>query len=276
MVFLPRLIDIARSHLPGGQSGDYWLGQGVSASLLKLWDLSKEAFIAIVAKAENDQQISAKVLHSISPERRHRMSAKLQQLTVEQVPDDQRTSFQRLYGTALPPTMTVFEVLAADDLRSFPASPPIHHIIQTADLPWEERRSPKGRFHLHRRHVSKALDCPRAQPFDLEMCRLPPGSLNFPYHAHATQWEMYIILSGSGIARLDGTERNIAAGDVLLCPPGQAHQLRNTGDIDLLYYVIADNPPLDVFHYPDSNKHGWRPDLQFFRIEQASYYEGEE
>src|SRR5215468_7351939 len=83
-----------------------------------------------------------------------------------------------------------------------------------------EQRSPRGRFHLFRRHISEALGAPRdtgvaggGHPFDVELARLPPGATNFPFHAHAAQWEVYIVISGSGELR---------AGDTVLAVTAEA------------------------------------------------------
>ena len=48
-----------------------------------------------------------------------------------------------------------------------------------------------------------ALGAPRdagvaggGHPFDVELTKLPPGATNFPFHAHAAQWEVYLVLMG--------------------------------------------------------------------------------
>ena len=62
-----------------------------------------------------------------------------------------------------------------------------------------------------------------------------------------------------------------------LHPPGDAHQIRNASATDdLLFYLIADNPPVDYWHYPDSNKWGLRAPRKFFRIAALDYWDGEE
>ena len=68
-------------------------------------------------------------------------------------------------------------------------------------------------------------------------------------------------------------------GDCVMCPPGEAHQLINDGEGDLLYYVIANNAASDVWHYPDSDKWGFalsNGDDSYFRKSEAGYYAGEE
>lgn len=152
-----------------------------------------------------------------------------------------------------------------------------------SDIPWAEQRSPLGRFHLFRRHISEALGAPRdagvaggGHPFDVELTKLPPGATNFPLHAHAAQWELYIVLNGTGELRTDKAVTPLAAGDSAICPPGEAHQIRNTGTTDLLYYVIADNPPADVITYPDSGKWFVKPHRKCFTIQETGYYENED
>ena len=68
----------------------------------------------------------------------------------------------------------------------------------------------------------------------------------------------------------------VGAGDVVLHPPGEAHQFTNTGTEDLHYFLIADNPLLDVWHYPDSGKMGISTPQKIFRATDVDYWEGEE
>ena len=155
--------------------------------------------------------------------------------------------------------------------------------INQESVPWEEERSPAGKFHKFRRHLTRFLGYAKdkgahedGMPYDIELTRVPAGSINFPYHEHANLWESYIILEGAGILRTENGERKIGKGEVVVCPPGMAHQIRNDGDTDLLYYVIADNSGCDLFYYPDSDKYGMKPDFKFFKISKADYFDGEE
>jgi hypothetical protein len=58
--------------------------------------------------------------------------------------------------------------------------------------------------------------------------------------------------------------------------PGEAHQLINAGKKPLLFYIIADNPPMDGCHYPDSNKWLIRQPRKIFRMAGVDYWDGEE
>lgn len=151
-------------------------------------------------------------------------------------------------------------------------------------IPAEHRSSPGGASEIHRKHVSIALGGQKdigvwmgGHPFDIELASIPPGKKNFPYHQHAAQWEYYIILSGSG--RILVHSRNwhiLSPGDHIICPPPEAHQIENNGDVDLVYYVISDHHPADVTTYPNTGKRQLKPEYQVVHIQPADYYKDEE
>ena len=153
--------------------------------------------------------------------------------------------------------------------------------VNLSDIPFQARKSPKGRFQFAFQNISNALAGVQGsgtgvpgQPFDLELMVMPPSATNYPYHSHSAQWEMYIVLSGSGQARTPDGVTDIREGDVFLCPPNEPHQIVNTGDRDLKYYVIADNPVSDICYYPDSDK--WALPDKIVKVTEADYYDGEE
>ena len=158
----------------------------------------------------------------------------------------------------------------------------MHH-ADLPSLPWQEQRSPAGKFHSFCRNVSLALGGVRnagpthgGHPFDLELVKLGPGECGYPLHSHAAQWELFLILEGTGTVRTTAGTTPVAVGDALLHPPAEAHQLTHPGDADLLYLLIADNPPVDFFHYPDSDKWGFRAPRKCFRATDSGYWDGEE
>jgi uncharacterized cupin superfamily protein len=149
------------------------------------------------------------------------------------------------------------------------------------ELTWS---SPRGRFRGAGKQISEALgrrpqslDLNERHPFDVELARIPPGATPYPYHSHSAQWEFYHVISGSGIVRhADGTTA-IAAGDVFIFRPGEAHGFTNDGSVDLIMYVVADNPVGESAYFPDSGK--WRvrsPDPANIRSAPLDYYDGEE
>lgn len=154
---------------------------------------------------------------------------------------------------------------------------------QAEELPWTQQNSPQGKYGILRRSLSQATGGVKdvgtwsgGHPFDLEIQRIPPGKINFPYHEHAAQWEAYYILSGSGQVRVSKGKEAVKAGDYLVFPPGEAHQLINTGAEDLTFFVIADQPQADVIHYPDSGKWLTKPQKKTFEMQEVEYFKGEE
>src|ERR1044071_1753774 len=133
--------------------------------------------------------------------------------------------------------------------------------------------SPKGKFVGAGKEISEALgrkpqstDWQERHPFDVEICRIPPGKSPYPYHSHSAQWEFYHVLSGSGLVRHQDGTTQIEVGDAFIFKPGEPHQISNDGRQDLVLYVVADNPIGECFHYPDSNK--WSvpmPERRFVR-----------
>lgn len=155
--------------------------------------------------------------------------------------------------------------------------------INLRDVPEFEQRSPTGKFHSFARNVSLALGGVRnvgawggGHPFDFQVRRIPPGAAVCPHHAHIVQWELFVVHRGTGTARAGDERHEVRAGDCFLHPPGEAHQLINTGTEDLEVFIIADNPQLDGFWYPDSQKWGLRTPNVFFRMTPVDYFEGED
>jgi len=156
--------------------------------------------------------------------------------------------------------------------------------VNTRDVADDAWTSPKGRFAGSSKEISIALgrdprstDLRTRHPFDVEILRVPPGAIPYPYHSHSAQWEFYHVITGSGTVRHAEGTTPIEAGDAFIFEPGQAHQLSNTGAIDLVVYVIADNPLGESYHYPDSDKWGvTSPERRRLRSEPLDYYDGEE
>jgi uncharacterized cupin superfamily protein len=156
--------------------------------------------------------------------------------------------------------------------------------VNVRDIPAEPWTSPKGRYAGSSQEVSVALgrmptstDLNLRHPFDVEICRIPPGKAACPYHSHSAQWEFYHVLSGSGVARHAGGRTAIGAGDAFVFRPGEPHQLINDGAVELVVCVVADNPLGESCHYPDSGKWLVRsPERAVVRSAPIDYYDGEE
>ena len=158
------------------------------------------------------------------------------------------------------------------------------NISEIKEDPWQ---SPKGKYVVSFTGISEALgrdptslDLAKRWPFDLELSRMPPGKSNFPFHAHSAQWEMYLVVSGKGSVRDKDGNTDVVGGDAFIFGPNEPHQITNSGDVDLIYYVIADNPLGESGYYPDSGK--WKvnrtsqADRVVIKGNETDYFDDEE
>ena len=87
------------------------------------------------------------------------------------------------------------------------------------------------------------------------LARLPAGKDSFAYHAHMMEEEWIYILSGRGVAEIDGESREVGPGDFMGFPtPSVPHLLTNPFDEDLVYLMGGEDRPLDVLEYPTLGK----------------------
>ncbi len=78
--------------------------------------------------------------------------------------------------------------------------------------------------------------------------------------------------------RHEGGTNEVSSGDAFLFGPGEAHQICNDGQADLIYYVVADNPFGTSCYSPDSKKWmvGQPSERLTLKGEKVDYYDGEE
>lgn len=158
--------------------------------------------------------------------------------------------------------------------------------VNIKDVEWQERLSPKGKYHRFMKNISVALgrdpeslDLMKRWPFDLALVRIPKGKIYCPYHSHSAESEHYLVVSGKGKIRDKDGWTEVVAGDAFFFGPGEAHQLANGGEEDFVYYVIADNPRGDMCHYPDSGKFAVFKEGNeevIVKGTDADYFDGEE
>jgi uncharacterized cupin superfamily protein len=156
--------------------------------------------------------------------------------------------------------------------------------VNTNLLAEESWSSPKGKFGGAGKQVSEALgrkpastDLRERHPFDIEICRIPPGKAVCPYHSHSAQWEFYHVISGKGLVRHKNGTTSIEPGDAFIFEPGEPHQITSDPSEELTLYVVADNPIGESNYYPDSDKWAVRsPERKVVRAGAQDYYDGEE
>ena len=99
--------------------------------------------------------------------------------------------------------------------------------VNLNEIPEDERKSPKGKFHKFVKDISialgrekESLDLNKRHPFDLALVRIPKGKSYCPYHGHGAETELYVVISGKGKVRDHGGITEVTAGDSFYLRPG--------------------------------------------------------
>jgi uncharacterized cupin superfamily protein len=114
-----------------------------------------------------------------------------------------------------------------------------------------------------------------------------PGQVLCPYHWHAGNEEMLIVLEGSPTLRTPDGRRQLEEGEVVAFPVGEegAHTVINTGGEAVRLLMLSEMNAPEVVVYPDSDKVLARQEASgspavglraLFRLsDQADYWDGE-
>lgn len=93
----------------------------------------------------------------------------------------------------------------------------------------------------------------------VNLAKIPPRKESFVYHAHHREEEWIYILSGHGIAEIDGQEFEVHPGDFMGFPtPSVAHHLRNPNDDELVYLMGGENLDVEIADFPHLGKRMFR------------------
>ena len=129
-----------------------------------------------------------------------------------------------------------------------------------------------------------------AQRLGASLYELPPGETAFPYHWHAGNEELLIVVAGSPSLRSEDGWRQLQEGEVVAFRRGAggAHQVSNRSNGPARILVVSEMNAPDVVAQPDSGKllaatrppGGVNREGDFFgafrRSDEADYWEGEE
>ena len=119
------------------------------------------------------------------------------------------------------------------------------------------------------------------------LMELPPGRTASPYHWHHANEEMLIVVSGRPSLRTPSGLRELAEGEVVAFPLGEAgaHQVSNFTGAAVRYLIVSEMIAPEVAMYPDSGKLGVREQApgprasglwQVHRSDEAvDYWDGE-
>jgi uncharacterized cupin superfamily protein len=139
-----------------------------------------------------------------------------------------------------------------------------------------------GRYTSRRALFSESIG---ARDLGYNLTIVPPGKVQCPFHSHRAEEEMFLILEGTGTLRFGDQTYPLRPRDVIACPTGGAevaHQIINTGAVDLVYLAVSTLGRVEVCEYPDSGKVSvYAPGDTgirhvFHRAHEADYYAGEE
>jgi uncharacterized cupin superfamily protein len=138
-----------------------------------------------------------------------------------------------------------------------------HPVLNLADVELKPRPAaftPTGAA-AERYESRVGLIAPRlgAQKLGYNLTAVPPGKRAFPAHNHRVNEEMFFVLEGSGELRIGAAVHPIRAGDIVALPPGgkdTAHQITNTGTVELKYLAVSTKMTPEIVDYPDSGKFG--------------------
>lgn len=98
-----------------------------------------------------------------------------------------------------------------------------------------------------------------ARQLGYNLTAVPPDKRAFPFHNHRVNEEMFFVLEGEGEVRIGEAVHPIRSGDIIACPAGgpeTAHQIVNTGDVELRYLAVSTRLSPEIAEYPDSGKFG--------------------
>lgn len=118
--------------------------------------------------------------------------------------------------------------------------------LQTFSHPWNPKSELSGT------QLGRTVGLKRT---GINFVKVPPGKESFIYHSHYREEEWIYILSGRGVAEIDGKEFEVGSGDFMGFPtPSVAHHLRNTGDEDLVYLMGGENLDVEIAEFPRLGK----------------------
>lgn len=83
-----------------------------------------------------------------------------------------------------------------------------------------------------------------APSFSMRQFQVEPGGYT-PKHSHGHEHEVF-VLEGTGVVLEGEKEHPLLPGTVVLVPPGQEHQFRNTGAAPLKFLCLIPHPLRDM------------------------------
>lgn len=79
---------------------------------------------------------------------------------------------------------------------------------------------------------------PKSKLMMINLCKVPVDRTHAA-HSHDTMEEIFYFTSGVGEVKIDNEAVSIKAGDRIIVPAGCVHQVKNTGNKELLYVGLG-------------------------------------
>jgi uncharacterized cupin superfamily protein len=117
-----------------------------------------------------------------------------------------------------------------------------------------------------------------AEKLGFRIAEIAPGQANCPLHWHASEEELFVVLSGNATLVTNRGEYDVRAGDYLTfrTRPDGAHKIVNRTSEPCEILMIANTDLTDVCYYPDSHKLIIeRNGVSVRDTPQLSYWDGE-
>ncbi len=87
--------------------------------------------------------------------------------------------------------------------------------------------------------IRELWNAPEDDGVSVAWARVTPG-VTTAWHRVRETWERYLILSGTGVAEVgDLMPTPVAAGDVVVIPPGVRQRITNNGKEDLVFLAVC-------------------------------------
>lgn len=79
---------------------------------------------------------------------------------------------------------------------------------------------------------------PKSKLMMINLCKVPVGKTHVA-HSHQTMEEIFYFTQGAGEVKIDDEVVKVEAGDRIIVPATCVHQVKNTGDTELLYVGLG-------------------------------------
>jgi uncharacterized cupin superfamily protein len=137
---------------------------------------------------------------------------------------------------------------------------------------WDERLTRPG----YTRTDFWAAERLGAKGLGASVYELPPGEATWPYHWHAGNEELLVVLAGRPTLRDPDGEHELAPGDTVLFKRGPEglHKIVNRSDEPARVLLASSMRSPDVYEYPDSDKVG-AGGKRYLKSTAVEYWEGE-